>query len=757
MRIINEIGIGLAVLLGLLFGPLLTTAWAQTDQEPSSLEGTVMVRGTRELKPDATVELSGPGLDAPLETTADEKGFYRFDSVPPGQYTLTVIEDLSEPFSDTLKVRPGRQEKFNCYVQNLALEEVLVVGKKEPEAISRQEISKDELTGVPGANNDAIRVVENLPGVATTSVMGLGSDGLVIRGVSAEDSAYIFNGFEIPQLFHFGGLTSVINSELIKDITYYPGAFSVRYGDALGGVVDITGRKPRTDRFGGIVDISTYSSFVLFEGPVGKNGSAAGAVRRSYIDHVVKAVVPQDQLGSIILPRYYDFQGIFSYRLGSKHEFTVGIFGADDVLKFALGRDVDDPMENVSLEYRTYWQQGNVAWDYYANSRLSNRLAINLTNSVVDIAITEDMNYDINFLAPEFRNDLSLEIADWNELRLGVAAGGAKGEIDIDTPRDEKEGQPDDEKSAESVYHLEIDDSFWGAAAYVEDVIKPASWVQIIPGVRTEYNEYLDDFFFDPRLGVKFHPTKASTIKTSLGMYHQWPGFDEFIEDYGNPDLEPELSVLSSLGFEYDFGQGYSIDVQGYYKDLQNLVSDDEQDVWNNEGVGYVHGGELLARKKLTDRFFGWISYTYSESKRKDHPGDDWRYFDQDQTHNFIILGSYQFGREKDWRLGAKWQYFTGLPYTDIDSAVYIADMDMYEPIYSEEINGVRDDDFHKLDIRMDKLWIFKTWTLNTYLDLQNVYWQRYAEGYEYNYDYTEKEMISFPAFMPTLGLQGRF
>lgn len=557
-------------IVSLLFFLLPANSYAQTTDQTSSLEGTVKTRGTRELKPGALVTLSGPGLDAPLEATADEKGFYRFDSVPPGEYTLTVIEDLSEPFKDTVKVRPGRAENHNCYVQNVALEEVLVVGKKEPEAISRQEISKDELTGVPGANNDAIRVVENLPGVATTSVMGLGSEGLVIRGVSAEDSAYIFNGFEIPQLFHFGGLTSVINSELIKDITYYPGAFSVRYGDALGGVVDITGRKPRTDRFGGIVDISTYSSFALFEGPIGENGSAAGAVRRSYIDHVVKVVVPQDQLGSIILPRFYDFQGIFSYRLGSKHEFTIGVFGADDVLKFALGRDVENPMESINLEYRTYWQQGNVAWDYFVNAHLSNRLAVNLTNYVIDIAITEDMHYNIHFLAPEFRNDLSWEIADWNELRLGVAAAGAKGEIDIETPRDEKEGQPDDEKSAEDLYHLELDDSFWGGSAYVEDVIKPASWVQIIPGIRTEYNEYMNNFFYDPRLGLKFHPSKASTIKASLGMYHQWPEFDEYIEDYGNPDLEPERSVLSSLGFEYDFEQSWSLDIQGYYKDLQN-------------------------------------------------------------------------------------------------------------------------------------------------------------------------------------------
>jgi hypothetical protein len=294
----------------------------------------------------------------------------------------------------------------------------------------------------------------------------------------------------------------------------------------------------------------------------------------------------------------------------------------------------------------------------------------------------------------------------------------------------------------------------------VDDVIDPAKWVQVVPGVRMDYFDRTNEVTFDPRLMLKFFPTEKSTIKASAGVYHQPPVYDEVAEEFGTPTLESEVAYQGSFGFDYDFGKGYSLDVQGYYKDLDNLVSSTEdgaEDVYDNAGVGRIYGGELLARKRLTDRLFGWVSYSYSESRRKDRPGGDWRWFDQDQRHNLIFVASYQFGENKQWRLGGRWQLSTGLPFTDIENAFYNADSDSYIPIYSEDTNGERAELFHQLDIRVDKLWIFNNWSLNTYLDIQNVYWQKYPFGYEYNFDYTERRAVSFPSFMPSIGVQARF
>ena len=290
--------------------------------------------------------------------------------------------------------------------------------------------------------------------------------------------------------------------------------------------------------------------------------------------------------------------------------------------------------------------------------------------------------------------------------------------------------------------------------------MKPAPWVQLIPGVRVDYAQYLQHASFDPRLLLKFFPTKQATIKTSAGVYHQWPSFSESIPGFGNPHLDAQAAYEGLLGCEYDFGQGWSIDGEGYYKYLDDLATQTapgDSVPYRNTGIGYIYGAELLARKKLTDRLFGWLSYTYSVSRRRDTPNSAWRYFDEDQRHNFIILASYTLGENRLWRIGGKWQFFTGTPDTPINGSVYDADTDSYLPIYSSHINSERGAPYHQLDVRVDKLWVFHNWTLNTYLDVQNVYWNRYPFAYTYNYDFTKRKPVSVVPFMPSIGLDARF
>ena len=61
-----------------------------------------------------------------------------------------------------------------------------------------------------------------------------------------------------------------------------------------------------------------------------------------------------------------------------------------------------------------------------------------------------------------------------------------------------------------------------------------------------------------------------------------------------------------------------------------------------NLGDGRIYGFELLARRALTERFFGWVAYTFSRSQRRDGPGEPLRLFDNDQTHVLTALGNAQ-------------------------------------------------------------------------------------------------------------------
>ena len=728
------------------------------------IDGRVQVKAYRNPVVYATVTIKG--TDHSVIT--DAKGKFRFERVPPGTYTLMVKEETIENYSREVTVYAGKTAKARFYVNTFGylLDEVIVTGEKEKGEIASKAISKEELDSIPGAGGDVIRVIENLPGVASAPVSG--QQGLVIRGTSAEDSRYLYNGFELPSLFHFGALISIINSELIEDITYYPGGFGVQYGGATGGVIEVSNRSPRTDRYGGIIDLSTYSAFALAEGPIGDKFSWAGAVRRSTIDFILPEVIPEDQANFTVAPAFYDYTLILEGRPNEQNRVQGIFLGTDDRVSLIGDFENEDPFSANSFEYMTTWHRGDILWDFAPNSTISNRLGASLLYAESRFDFGKDFWFGLKAWWPQVRIDFSVKAGKWNEVRLGVEAAYQNADITANIIRPPKEGETNVSILNEDT--VEITDQFenWLVGAYVDDVMEPVEWAQIIPGVRWDYNDTLGDSTFDPRLALKFFPIKKLTLKGSGGVYHQWPGDDEMADTFGTTNLDAETAYQGALGFEYNFGNeyksplanGFSIDLQGYYKHLEHLVSPTESgndEPYANTGKGYVWGMELLARKKLTNRLFGWISYTYSQSRRKDREDLDWRYFDLDQAHNFIIVASYKFGKDKTWKLGGRWQYSTGLPYTDIEGALYNADTDSYIPIYSEDTNEMRYRDHHQLDIRLDKLWKFNTWALLTYLDVQNVYWQEYPIGYMYNHNYSEKKSISYPTFMPSLGLQAQF
>lgn len=122
-------------------------------------------------------------------------------------------------------------------------------------------------------------------------------------------------------------------------------------------------------------------------------------------------------------------------------------------------------------------------------------------------------------------------------------------------------------------------------------------------------------------------------------------------------------------------------------------------------------------------------------SERKDGGSAEYRLFDADQTHNLTAVGHYRL--TPTWELGARFRYVTGSPTTEIVDATYDSDTDVYVPTYGE-YNASRLRPFHQLDVRVDKHFVFDSWRLTAYLDVQNAYKAANAEGVSYNYDYSE-------------------
>ena len=62
---------------------------------------------------------------------------------------------------------------------------------------------------------------------------------------------------------------------------------------------------------------------------------------------------------------------------------------------------------------------------------------------------------------------------------------------------------------------------------------------------------------------------------------------------------------------------------------------------------------------------------------------------------------------------------------------------------------------FHQLDLRVDKTWTFKAWTLSAYLDLQNSYYHKNPEQQTYNYNYSKSSSLPGLPILPIIGVRG--
>ena len=157
----------------------------------------------------------------------------------------------------------------------------------------------------------------------------------------------------------------------------------------------------------------------------------------------------------------------------------------------------------------------------------------------------------------------------------------------------------------------------------------------------------------------------------------------------------------------------------------------------------------------MSDKLVGSFAYTYSISKRQDADSLAEYYFEFDRAHNFTLVGGYKISDK--WQIGMKFQYSSGSPYTPIIDGVQRAG-EWY--LVEGEINSERYPDYHKLDIRIDRRFHFKNWTLTTYLDVWNAYYRDNVLAYRYEIDdngiITKEATYDFPIF-PILGFSAQF
>jgi hypothetical protein len=731
---------------------LLLTAPAAADE---ILSGRVLEKGTRKPIAGAFVSVRE---DETLTTVTDDLGNFQLNFPQGGSYTLTAATlGSGQPVVIPVIVKANNSTPSPTFYLNASttLDEIVVRAERSPDRVSKSVIRGSELRKIAGSSGDPLRGLQSLPGVIAA---GNGS-APAVRGTGPGDNLFYVDSLPIGKIFHYGGI-SVFNGDLIQDFNLYSAAFAPRFGDVTGAVLDVALRDPRTDRLGGKANISLTGADFLVEGPASENQSFYFAARRSYFDLLIKQI---EQKGvTIQIPNYSDYQGKYIWKLNGTDRLTFETQGATDALKLSVGNSADisiqQPKLTGDLNFSDSYAMQAAILDHLIFSDTQNKLVLEHVTSQNSNTLAALGNIAIGQEIYQLRDNLKLPLNATNELILGANAGRNLTTInaDIASPNCTQFTAGCDFSSAAN---RQLNESFyvntWEISA--QDRAKISPTVTLVGGIHQSGEDYLNRTFTEPRLGIEWDLSERTLLTAGWGKHNQFPVGQQVARNFGNPNLDHLLAEHSVLGISQKLAADWSWKAETYYKKLSNLVVGvTTPENYVNGASGKAYGAELLIKKEATADISGWLSVSLAKSERQnDLTGESFRYqFDQPVTTTLVT----NYKLNDDWTMGAKWNYHSGTPYTPVIGR-HLDSTSRWLPDYAA-INSGTLPDYHRLDIRFDRNYVFNTWKLNTYFELNNVYFQKNVSGYRYDAtysNYANPEAV-LPLTIPfSFGVQGEF
>lgn len=722
-----------------------------TERDRPIAGATVQARRGKEVRVATTA------ADGSFAFAGVPSGVWAIEATAPGYASQSAEEQLdpAQELSSLLRLVPAHVAGPQGTVAGSGdLEEVRVRGVRPPREVTKRTLDQRELLRIPGSNGDALRALQNLPGVARPpGFIGL----LVVRGSAPQDTSVFIDGTLIPLVYHFGGLSSVVPTEMLSKIDFYPGNFGATYGRAMGGIVDVGVRDPKKDKLHGLAQVDLVDARVLAEGPVpwlGRKGwTFAVAGRRSYIDVWLKPVLEAAGTSVSTAPVYYDWQAVVNKEFDKHTNFRLMFFGSDDRIEVLVKNvSTSAPAVGGDLSAHTgFWRlQGRFETKLGKTTDLKVTAAAG--QDVVDFSFSE-IFFRLNSWPMTLRTEVSERVSKGIVANLGLDLLYAPAEVSIRAPPALRPGEPPPGPLfLRAPRSLADKQQLYRPATYFELELTPWTGTRIVPGVRLDYAKDTQGFDLSPRVvvrqdvGARYPRT---TIKGGLGVYAQPPLPQQSNAVFGQLGLSSNRALHYSLGVERELDKNIELSVEGFYKQLDNLVVSSS----GNTGKGKVVGLEVLLRYKPDERFFGWIAYTLSKSTRTDVDYEPEHPAAFDQTHIFTALGSYRLGA--GWELGARFRLVSGNPYTANAYGFFDANAGTFLPISQVPVLSQRMPLFHQLDLRLDKTWKFKAWQLGVYADILNVYNAANVEAIQYNYNFTRQTYVTGLPILPSFGVRG--
>lgn len=733
--------------LALVFGLIAICTMAQTGnvnisiydqftQKP--LQAQVQILDT-----EVTVEGFGNVLISDLN-----QGLYSFEISAEG-YETGYLEEINVLPNQNISLSIGLYQSIQELEQAVIVKKTYRTTPESP--LSLRNITSEEVQKNAGSNRDVSKAILSFPGVGSTATF---RNDLFIRGGASSENKFFVDGIEVPVINHFqaqgasGGPRGILTVDFIRDVDFYSGAFPAERNGVLSSLFEFNLKAARKDKFGykGIVGLDDLQ--LMADGPLSKDQSWTGlfSVRKSNLQLLFSAI------GLPFLPSYYDATFKVSKKFQSGDEFFVLGIGAID--RFEFNDDAEPTLDNLTLidrlpnspqwnytigaGYRRLTENGNWLFTWSRNM-LDNQS----TKYFRNIEQAENLLYDYH--SQEAENKIRID----RKLKFGNFQFSFGGNLNFANYKNNSIIRAVNQTQIDED-NLDVNLNLFQYGMYVQtstNFFQKA--LQISLGARVDASDYSSQMEnpleqFSPRfsLSYKFAPQFAFNFNT--GIYHQLPtylalGFGENGNYFNQNSLKYIQNTHLVGGFEFNGKNNLRITVEGYFKQYKNYLFSLRNQVslanlggdfgvvgnepLDSRGKGETYGLELLVQKRTLKDFYGIAAYTFGYSKFSNAEGEflpsSW-----DSRHILSLTAGKYFS--KNWNLGMRFRMQSGLPETpyDLERSAFVENWNVANgPLYDySQLNTLRGNLAHQLDVRVEKKWSFSKWQMTAYMDVVNVY-----------------------------------
>ena len=648
--------------------------------------------------------LIGAGVLAGQDgAVTNEYGFYSLP-LPAGRHQLRVAYIGYEQVTVELDLQ--RDTVLNFALKNSEeLAAARIVSRKDAGLqsvyLGSVEVPLAQIRNTPAlfGEADLVKTLQLLPGVQG----GLeGFSGLYVRGGGPEENLILLDGVSVYNMDHILGLFSIFQPEAVKNVTLFKGAFPSRYGGRISSIVDIRTNDGNMKETHGMLTVGLLNDRFHLEGPIVKDKLSYALSARGLHSIVLEPFMRMFLKNEYYNYYFYDLNGKLTWRVGDKDHLYLSIYqGADNggsvrrkhYENLVYSEGPDDEKITFDTESRIHMNWGSTVgalrWNHIFNGKLFSNTTVSVNRyrmlmSVADKSQRTDSNATLkSFFNAAYKSgirDYSLRTDfDWTPSPNHLVKFGAEYTWHDFRPQTAVVTE-DDPKQKPLVFY---GNNYTGhdLSLYMEDNISLGSHFTINPGLRlswfnTQGQNYAS---LQPRFSARFKLDNGLAFKGGYSRMAQYVHLlcstvislplDLWVPITKN--IKPVTADHYSLGAYYDGLPGWEFSVEGYWKEMYNLMEYKEGTQFAYSASGWEPLVEMGRGRAMGLEFFvqktsgkttGWVSYTLSKSIRwfpdgTINQGNPFPY-KYDRPHAFNVTLNHKFSEKVDVSLS--WVFTSG-------------------------------------------------------------------------------------------------